>query len=425
MAAAIAACRNRKTAGREIVILEKKDRIGKKILVTGNGKCNLTNLSFSSAHPEDYYRGENTEKLRTMFEHFGPEDTLLFFRRMGMLTMEKNGYVYPLSQQASTVLDTLRFELERLQVETVVNCRIINMKRFKNGEYEVKSIRTDGESEKEEIWHFEKLILACGSPAGQKTGEGSDGYAYARAFGHRILEPMPALVQLRCGGDFWKQLAGVRTGASVTLTVRRKGKPPFVCREQGELQLTDYGISGIPVFQLSRYASCALAAGGRVQAEIDFLPDFENRPEEWNRWIRERLTACTGRSMEELFCGLIHKKIIQVLQKQWDLRTSDRVSDQNRDRILGVFQALRGWKVEVTAANPLSSAQVCAGGVPFSQVSDRLESVLCPGLYFCGELLDTDGRCGGYNLQWAWTSGHIAGEAAAGAAGWYKEKKEK
>ena len=397
--AAVAAADRRNGAGDEVVILEKKERIGKKILVTGNGKCNLTNLSFSMEKIGEYYHGAPEERLRSIFSRFSPEDTLKLFYRMGMLTTSREGYVYPLSGQASTVLDTLRFELERLQVRILTECRIVGIEPRGKGGYLVRT--EDGNL------HFDRLILACGSPAGQKAGEGMDGYAYAEALGHRVIRPQPALTALRCEGDFWKSLAGVRCGVSVSLSI--SGEEDCY-REEGELQLTDYGISGIPVFQLSRHASCALARGRKVQARIDFLPSLSGSRKDYEKMTEQRISACLGRSMEVLFCGLVNKKIVLALLKRNGLRPQDTVEERNREEVRRMFSDLRDFPVRVKSVNPFGNAQVCAGGVPLSEVTDRMESVKHAGLYFAGELLDVDARCGGYNLQWAWTSGFLAGK---------------
>lgn len=234
-----------------------------------------------------------------------------------------------------------------------------------------------------------------------------DGYTYAESLGHRVIRPQPALTALRCEGDFWKSLAGVRCSASLRLFI--SGEEDCY-REEGELQLTDYGISGIPVFQFSRYASCALAKGKRVQARIDFLPSLPDSRKDYERMAEQRISACFGRSMEVLFCGLVNKKIILTLLKRNGLRPQDTVDERNREAVRRVFSDLRDFPVRVKSVNPFGNAQVCAGGVPLSEVTDRMESVKHAGLYFAGELLDVDARCGGYNLQWAWTSGFLAGK---------------
>lgn len=403
--AAISAAQADSSGSCKITVLEKKDRVGKKLLATGNGKCNLTNLSFSVENPQQYYRSQNPEALSGLFAQFGVQDTLKQFRRMGMLVMDRNGYVYPLSQQAATVLDTLRFTLEEQETEVVTDCAVEKITVSPKGRDTEFLVRAGGED-----WLFGKLILACGSIAGEKNAD-FGGYALAKALGHTILKPLPALVQLRCAGSFWKGLAGVRCDARIQLLISGRGTNESY-EEQGELQLTDYGISGIPVFQLSRFAAAALDAGRQVKASIDFLPGFRDNEALWQELVEEKCTSCRQRSMEVLFGGLVNKKIIQTAVKLCGLSMGDRAERKNLPAIRKVFALLRSFEVQVTDTNPFANAQVCAGGVPLTEVDGHLESRICPGLYLAGELLDADGRCGGYNLQWAWTTGYIAGKDA-------------
>lgn len=416
MMAAVAAARLGRPA-LDVIILEKKDRIGKKLLATGNGKCNLTNLDFEPQKPERYYRGTSVSQLRDCFGRFGVQDTLRLFEEMGMLVTEKNGYVYPLSQQAASVLDALRFELEHLGVRIITDCGIEKIRDGGQGGFRVRmqtqqQVQTKQQMQQNGELYFDRLILACGTPAGLKAGEGTDGYRFAAQMGHRVIPPVPALVQLRCRGGFWKTVAGVRVDAAVEMTTDAAGSRQ-VYRERGEVQLTDYGISGIPVFQLSRYASAALAAKGSVRVSLDFLPGYEGREQEWEELCRRRLAHYEGRQMEELFGGLVNKKIMQMLMKEKGLKPQELLHGGNRKAAAGILHALRRFEVQVQEANPFQNAQVCAGGVPLSEVTRNLESRLKPGLYLTGELLDVDAICGGYNLQWAWTSGYLAGCAAA------------
>ncbi len=386
----------------DVVILEKKDRVGKKILATGNGKCNLTNLDFDREHPEQYYRGGNPERLASVFSRFSEKDAIKRFGEMGVLVTSRNGYIYPLSQQAAAVLDAFRFEAERLGVQTETECSVTKILPLRKGGFEVQ---TAGEA-----WRFERLILACGTPAGEKAGEGTDGYRFAAGLGHTVNGPWPALVQLICAGSFWKGLAGVRTDAQIRLFVEgKKGEKSWT--ERGELQLTDYGISGIPVFQFSRYASMGLARGARVRAVIDFLPDMED--ELWDKIRDDRLQRMSGRTMEVVFGGMVNKKIIQTLWKFCDLKPQDVLDRTTEKKVRRMFEQMRNFEVTVCEAKPFTNAQVCAGGVPLREVTDEMESIFVPGLYLAGELLDVDGRCGGYNLQWAWSSGYLAGVSAA------------
>lgn len=184
-----------------------------------------------------------------------------------------------------------------------------------------------------------------------------------------------------------------------------------VQEETGELQLTDYGISGIPVFQCSRYASEALREKKKVEAYLDFLPEFSE--EEWRTFCGEQYRRCLGKSVLALGCNMLHKKLVQVLLNLSGLKAEELVGKKTKVRIFDMFALMRSFRVQVLSTNPTESAQVCAGGVALSEVDGMLQAKRIPGLFLCGEMLDVDGRCGGYNLQWAWSSGYIAGSSAA------------
>lgn len=390
MAAVAAAAR-----GAQVTVLERRDRTGIKLLATGNGKCNLSNLDFC-IHRD--YRSHDMQLLPSFFERFGTGETVAFFRERGMLLTDRNGYLYPRCGQASAVADLLRGELDRLKVLTVCGCNITAIN--KKGCFRV--------STEQKEYDFDTLILACGSPAGTKKRDGLGGFGLAESLGIRVYDPLPALVSLKCKESFFKTLAGVRCLAGVTLHI--EGKEEY--RECGELQLTDYGISGIPVFQLSRYASIALAQGRKVKAVLDFLPEIPQK--DWKDFCQRQYAICRGRTVEQLGRGLLHKKIVQTLLSECGLNPSDVVGAGIKRKLDSLFGLMRGLAVSVSATNPMENAQVCAGGAALSSVSENLEVKKIPNLYLCGEMLDVDGRCGGYNLQWAWTSGYIAGNSAAG-----------
>lgn len=391
MMAAIAAAQ----AGAQVTVLERRDRMGKKLLATGNGKCNLSNLDFCI---ERDYRSHDLQRLPSFFARFQTADTIDFFGRCGMLVTDRNGYLYPRCGQASAVCDLFSEELKRLSVRTVCGCEITDIK--KNNRFTVSAGR--------EKYRFDSLILACGSPAGTNPREKLGGFELAGHLGIKMYEPLPALVQLRCRESFFKTLSGVRCMAGVTLHIEANGGKKYT--ECGELQLTDYGISGIPVFQLSRYASAALAAGQKVTAILDFLPEIPLQ--DWEAFCKKQYDTCRGRSAGQLATGLLHKKIVQVLLSGCGLRSADVVGPENRNKIDRLFGLMRCLTAEVYAANPMENAQVCMGGISLSEVNENLEFKRIPGLYVCGEMLDVDGRCGGYNLQWAWTSGYLAGSSA-------------
>ncbi|MCM1187759.1 MAG: aminoacetone oxidase family FAD-binding enzyme [bacterium] len=412
MTAALFAARQ----GAEVTIFEKNDRLGKKILSTGNGKCNLGNRVLGL----EQYNTSDPELLAGFLERFGTDDTEAFFAGLGLLIKEKNGYLYPVSEQASSVLDVLRFAIDRepgILVKYLCPVEKIEagVKAGKAGEARRErpekqegqrdGIRLIGGGES---FCFDSVILACGGRAAPKTGSDGGGYRLARQLGHGIVPVVPALVQLRCREEWFKSVAGVRADATVTLCGERGGSRS----ERGELQLTDYGISGIPVFQLSRHVGYILREQNEVEIRLDFLPDY-GQEDFAEKMIRIRVPEGACGTLEEYFAGVLNKKLMTLLIRLAGMRPSDSVRDADPERIKRVYELCRRLSVHVNAANSYENAQACAGGVPLREVTERLESLKVPGVYFAGELLDVDGRCGGYNLQWAWCSGSLAGRYAA------------
>lgn len=392
MMAAITAARN----GERVTLLEGNDRLGKKILSTGNGKCNLGNEKLGV----DSYNTGRPDMLADFLGRFGTEDTLSFFRGIGLMIKSRNGYLYPACEQAAAVLDVLRYEVKAVGVEVVTDFKAESVERGRRS----KLLKVEG---KDGVFSFDRVILACGGKAAPKTGSDGSGYRIARQLGHSLVPTVPALVQLRCREEYLKSVAGVRADARISVYFQGK----CVAQERGELQLTDYGISGIPVFQLSRTVNYILVGGDKpaeVAVCIDFLPDYTDE---------EFRMLCTGRShlrgqrtVEEFFTGMLHKKLILLFIKLVGLKSAEAVSGADERKLEKVYELCRDWRLHVTGSNSYDSAQVCAGGVPLDEVTEALESRLVPGVYFAGEILDVDGKCGGYNLQWAWCSGFIAGK---------------
>ena len=392
MMAAIVAARQ----GAEVTIYEKKERIGKKILATGNGKCNFSNVVLST---EDY-RGDYLELLPSYLSEFNETDSVPFFSSLGMLIRDKNGYLYPASEQASTVLDLLRQELTLLMVRIITDASpVISTKTDCGSPFYITH-------EKKKM-EYDKVILSCGSYAGEKAQNEQSGYEYAKAFGHHIVPVVPALVQLRSKETYFKSISGVRCDALISLLVNGKK----VEQDRGELQLTDYGISGIPVFQISRFASYALLKKESVRVTIDLLPDFS--AEDLKIMLTARLLLQGHKTVEEFLTGILNKKLNALFLKFSNLKAEKKANEYTMEQFETLLFLMKSWDVPICATNPFENAQVCAGGIDMKQVDLHLESKLCKGLYFTGELLDIDGKCGGYNLQWAWTSGYIAGKYAS------------
>ena len=401
MAAAIAAA----GPGREVTILEHMDRVGKKILSTGNGRCNLTNSRLDAG----CYRSSEEDFPMKVLEKFSWEDTLGWFRSMGLEVKDRQGYYYPASDQASSVLDILRLRLKELKVNVVCGVEPVSIKPSSKG-FLVRgkegNIQDSGHKERE--FFADALILAAGSKAAPNTGSDGSGYRLAKGLGHNIIRPLPALVQLRCQGNYYKQMAGVRTEADLTLYA---DEVP-VARDRGELQITDYGLSGIPVFQLSRYGARALDGGSRVVVKVDFLPSKTKK--ETLTYLTKQKECFPQRSGEELLLGLLNKKLALVLLKLAGLKPSEPVQNWSRKQIEALCRQIKSYEALVQSVNPFANAQVCSGGVDTREVDpDTLESRIHPGLYIVGELLDVDGICGGYNLQWAWATGTLAGRTAS------------
>ena len=392
MMAAITAARE----GAKVTIFERNDRVGKKILQTGNGKCNLGNRALSV----ECYHGTDLQWIGKALERFDTEDTIRFFQSIGLMVKEKNGYLYPVCEQAAAVLDVLRYELQAFGVEIIFSCKITKVERMDSG----KLLVSDGEKE----WMLDAVIVTCGGKAAPATGSDGSGFKIAKKLGHTCTLTVPALVQLRCQEtDILKGIAGVRTDSEIGILCDGEE----ICRERGELQLTDYGISGIPVFQLSSSVNYRLRERRECVAQIDFLPDLSE--EEYRKLQESRKLLLGDRTAEEFFTGILHKKLTSALLKLAGIRLATPMREIPEEKIHNFYGLCRNFRLHITESNPYENAQVSAGGVAVTEIKETMESKYCAGVYFAGEILDVDGRCGGYNLQWAWSSGYLAGYHAA------------
>ncbi len=383
MAAAITAAR----LGCAVTLLEAMEKPGKKLLLTGSGKCNLTNRHVS---PACYPGGGSFAE--GILRQFSPLETLSFFRGIGLLATERNGGMYPVTGQASSVLDVLLLELARQKVRLKCREKVLAIEKQGDG----FSVRTAG-------WAYQAdaVILSAGSMAAPQTGSDGSGYQLAASLGHRIQKPLPALVPLKVKEGWAKALAGIRMPAAVTLRCQESGGRAFASHTQaGELQWTDYGISGIAVFQVSRHAVRALDEGRRVLADCDLLPLLSEG--KLLEHLQKRQDLFWGRPAYWLSGILPHKAIAPVL------------SQANGASPGEIAAQIKHCRLTICGAKDFARAQVCQGGVDCAQFCEKtLESRFVPGFYCTGELLDVDGICGGYNLQWAWSSGFAAGRAAA------------
>lgn len=386
-------------AGADVTVYERNDRVGKKILATGNGKCNFSNREMSI---EKYY-GSDLAIPAGILADFTPKDAVRFFERAGMLSREKNGYLYPYSEQASTVLDIFRILLKKYRIRTVTDGMVTGIRKG-NGMLTVVR-KTENGTGKE---NFDRVIVCCGGAAAPKTGSDGNGFSLLSALGHTVVPVVPALVQLKGKENFFKSIAGVRAECRLTLLIDGKKAG----EESGEMQFTDYGISGIVTFQLSRLAAYALATGKKTEAYIDLFPRMNRETIE--TLMREREKNGTGAmTAEEFFTGLLNKKITLLFLKLSGIAPDTPMKNVTAEKKKQFYAYCKKFAVTITGTNGFDQAQVSAGGVPFSEVNAHLASKKVPGLYLAGEILDIDGKCGGYNLHWAWASGYTAGKHAA------------
>lgn len=392
MMAAVTAAR----FGSMVTIYEHNDRVGRKLLSTGNGKCNFTNRSVS----KDDYRGNHPSFVVPVLEAFSQKDTLHFFEDSGLYWKEKNGCIYPVTNQASTVLDLFRREMKRLDIHVITECGKVEVRKLKNKKKEGFVVISGHET-----MPYDCVIIAAGSKAAPSTGSDGSGYAIAQGMGHKIIPPLPALTPLVGDASQLKPVAGVRVDAHVSLYIDDR----LCISETGELQLTAHGPSGIVIFQLSRFATKALAQKKKVWLICDFLPGIAGD---------QLLHALSGRrwegvTAEEALLGIVNKKLMLWLFSRSGIKPTASAQSLT-DRQLNAFcNHVKNCRLEIMGLSSFDTAQVCQGGVDTASLYPDLESRLVEGLYFTGEIIDIDGKCGGYNLQWAWSSGYVAGRAAA------------
>ncbi len=387
LVAAITAARNKS----KVLVLEHKDKIAKKILATGNGKCNFTNTYYD----DTVFRSDSPSFVLPVLEQFSVNDTIHFFEELGVYPKDRNGYLYPNSGQAQTILDVLRMEIERLRVPVLVEEHVSSIKKQKSG-----FVVTTGKNK----FTSEKVILCTGGKAGEALGSDGSGYELSKSLGHHMTPITPALTALRSKMKCFKMVAGVRTDVMLTLLVDKKK----AATEEGELQLTDYGISGIPVFQISRYATRALAEKKTVEVVIDFLPKASYH--EAVALLEERKRLRGQKLVEEFLIGLLNSKVCAMLIKEAGLDGKKQCATLSNKDLNRLASYLKKFVVTIDSSNSFDKAQVCAGGVVTKEINAKtMESKLVKDLYFAGELVDVDGTCGGYNLQWAWSSGYVAG----------------
>lgn len=388
LVAAISAAR----CGAHVVIYERCDRAAKKILATGNGRCNMTNINADVSK----YHGKNPKFVMGAMNRFWVSETLDFFKEIGIVPkIEKNGKVYPYSLQAAAVSDVLRMTAESLGVEILCDFEAVNVS-CESGRYKIDF--SNGKKV-----YADCIILASGGKASPKLGSDGGGYVLAKGLGHTITNLYPALVQVKTDNTYTKSLQGMKIIAHAEFFADKKLQKSA----DGEILFTEYGLSGPPVFDLSRLASTMENA----EIVLDIMPEYSE--EQLRKMLTER--KCVQKTLENYLIGMLPKKLGHVLLKACGTAPLSRsCNDLSAEEIAQLAEKIKKWRFKVRGTMSWGNAQVTAGGVDVSEVNPAtMQSKLKKGLFFAGEILDIDGDCGGYNLQWAWSSGFIAGKNAA------------
>lgn len=388
MIAAIVAKKN----GGDVILLEKNDRVGKKLLATGNGRCNYTNQNINIEN----YHGENPKFAYSAIKSFSSQQTIDFFERLGITpALEEGGKVFPLSFQSSSMLDILRYEIEDININLITEAEVVDIIKKDNFLVKLK----DGREYK-----ADKLILSTGGMAMPKSGSNGDGYNLAKSLGHSITDVFPGLVQLKLDGNIFKGLKGVKFDG----IARLYNKDKILLEDRGDILFTDYGISGPPILQLSRTALYYLNKGEEVEIEVSII--HSKNIEKLKEYLNNRFLFMPRKTIRMSLIGMINKRLINPILKEIGIDKNKIVSYISKEEIDRLAKILISWKFKIIGSLSFDDAQVTAGGVNTREIDNRtMESKLVENLYIIGELLDIDGDCGGYNLQWAWSSGYMAG----------------
>ena len=384
MLAALTAAEN----GHRVLLLERQSRVGRKLLATGNGRCNLSNYHVSPAH---YHGGAGFCDFA--LSQFDVGETLQYFASLGLLTVsEASGRIYPMSNMAGSVLDVLRYALERPEIDLQTGQTVTAVRKIPEG----FSVKTETDT-----FSAQRLILAAGGAAGSKVGGVMDGYRLAKSLGHHRTALYPSLVQLKTDPTYPQALKGVKAQCGISIC---RGSQ-VLARNSGEVLFTEYGVSGPAIFDLSRSVS---AGGSDLTCLLNFFPDWEEA--EVLHWLSQRQAAMAAHEASTLLTGSCHTRLGQMICKSAGF-TNQRAAGLTRDDLRRIARQATHFALPITGTCGFDQAQVTAGGLDTSEFDPRtLQSRLVPGLYACGELLDIDGDCGGYNLQWAWSSGRLAGK---------------
>lgn len=385
MAAAIMCKRN----NIDVAIIDHKDKLGIKILKTGNGKCNFANTNVSR---ECFNSDSDNDKsfIMNILSDFSTQDTIDFFKGIGVYPKDKAGYLYPRSETAASIADALISEVNKLEIPVYLEC-------------DIKSIDYSGEKYTFSFWKSDKkintetILFACGAKASPKSGSDGSGFKLINDLGIKIINPLPALTALVSDNKNMKLASGVRTTGQADVYVNGK----LEASDIGEIQFTDYGLSGIPIFQISRFAVKGISDGKDVKVKLNLLHDLSDKD------IEDIIASVLERKDEtfaESLSGVLNKKLVTMVLKNNNIDASKKLCDIEKNVVESIILTFKNLEYQISGYNGFDYAQVCQGGVSIDELDSNLMSINNPGVFFAGEVIDVDGKCGGYNLLWAWSS---------------------
>jgi len=378
-------------AGRKVLLLEQNSKVGKKILVSGNGKCNITNRYISTHR----FHSQNPDFIGKVLEEYGFERVENFLRSIGLeLIEEREGKMFPMSLQASSVVDLLEYEAKRAGVEILCDCKVKRIEKKADG---FVLDTTQGEK------RSSRLLVTSGSPAAPQLGGNDSGYIFATSLGHTLIPRHPALVQL-CSEENWvKECAGVKIAGVAKLYANGE----YITEKEGDLLFTNYGISGLAILDLSREVSTHLAVFDYCELSLDLMPRLSK--EKLTNLLFSRIEKGSEKPITLWLQGILNKKLIRIVLEQSKCRSRVE-SDLNRKEINKIVHSIKNLKLSINDTRGFKGAEVATGGIQTAEVDPQtMESKCMPGLYFAGEILDVDGDRGGFNFHFAWVSGMRAG----------------
>lgn len=395
MCAAIYAARN----GAKVTIIEKNKELGKKLSMTGNGRCNISNLNMS----ERMYNSASEKRMKQWLSVYGVLDVISFFKSLGIVVKSEDGYLYPLSGQAGSVVAAFENEIKRLGIEVLFGRQLKGIEPFSKGEQKKYRVLTNSDE-----YVADRVIIATGSLSGPKTTMSTgDGYFICKKLGMHIKDTYPALVGFKADPEEIMPEAGVRCQAEISFLLGTE----VVAKEYGELQLTKDGISGIPVMQASSRVVKFLAEKKPIVASINFFPDYDE--EDYIALEKEMLRLRDDRTLSDFLTGYFNSNVTDMIIRKMKMGRTMKMKNISESMVLSILDNYRNYRMKLDSDYGYQQSQVTTGGVSLGDVRDDMTFVLHDGIFVVGELLDVDGRCGGYNLQWAWTSGSIAGTVAS------------